>query len=88
MSEICKVAIVALGAAFVILLMNKTGLREKMRDALDLKGIKFIPDMLDCDFCISFWCAVVICFIASIFTLDFTWILVPVFSSPLTRYLI
>ena len=88
MPEICKIIIVALGAAFIVLLMNKTGLREKMRDALDLKGVKFIPDMLDCDFCISFWSAVVICFVASIFTLDFTWIFIPVFSSPLTRYFI
>lgn len=88
MSAICKIIIVALGAAFIVLLMNKTGLREKMRDALDLKGVKFIPDMLDCDFCISFWSAVVICFVASIFTLDFTWLFIPVFSSPLTRNLI
>ena len=55
MSAIHQTIAVALVAAFIILFLGKTGLRTKLRDFSDKNGILPIANMLDCDFCLSFW---------------------------------
>ena len=88
MSEIHKIILVALIVAFAILVLTKTGLRDKTRDAFDLKGIKFMADMIDCDLCLSFWLSVCTCIPTAIYSGDISWIYVPVFSTPITRFLL
>ena len=87
MSEICfiiKVFWVALAAAFAILFISKIGLRDNIvSEALDL-----ISQLFSCDFCLSFWTAVVICFFALLVTQDPSFLVVPFVSTPITRMLI
>lgn len=56
------VFLIAMLVAFIMLLLAKTNLRDKMRDYFDKKGITLIADMLNCDFCFSFWLGVVFVF--------------------------
>lgn len=88
MSEIHKIILTALVVAFVILVLTKTGLRDKTRDAFDLKHIGFMADMIDCDLCLSFWVSVCTCISAAIYSGDISWIYVPAFSTPITRFLL
>ena len=88
MSEIYKIALTALIVAFAILVLTKTGLRDKTRDAFDLKQIAFMAKMIDCDLCLSFWLSVCTCISVAIYSGDISWIYVPVFSTPLTRILL
>ena len=78
MSEIYKIVMVALSAAFTILVFTKTGLRDKLRDAFDVKCIAFMAKMIDCDLCIS----------GAILTGDITLLVIPIFSTPITRFLL
>lgn len=74
-------------AAFVILLLGKTGLRTKFRDYYDKIGISVLADMLDCDFCLSFWT----CLIIAMFLWAFGYkpdFLVLFCAPPITRYLL
>ena len=80
-------AIVALSAAFIILFLNKTGLRIKFRDYNDKIGISIVADMLDCDFCLSFWT----CFALTIGFWTFGWephFIVAFCAAPVTRFLL
>ena len=80
-------AIVALLAAFIILFLNKTGLRIKFRDYNDKIGISIVADMLDCDFCLSFWTC--FCVAMALLLLGFEIsMLVPFCATPITRYLL
>ena len=88
MSEIHKIILAALIVAFAILVLTKTGLRDKTRDAFDLKGIKFMADMIDCDLCLSFWLSMCTCISTAIYSGDISWIYVPAFSTPITRFLL
>lgn len=88
MSEVYKIALTALIVAFAMLVLTKTGLRDKTRDAFDSKQIAFMADMIECDFCLSFWISVCICISAAIYNGDISWLSVPVFSTPLTRILL
>ena len=87
MSAIYQTIVVALIATFVILLLGKTGLRTKLRDFSDEQGVSLIADMLDCDFCLSFWT----CLFIAIGFWDACWephLLVIFCAPPITRYLL
>lgn len=91
MSEVvCQIIIVALIAAFIILFANKTELRWALRNYFDsYKITRIVANMLDCDFCLSFWT----CFIISLifFAINgniILLVLVPVCAAPITRYII
>lgn len=95
MPTIYQIVIVALLSAFIILGATKTGIRDKVRDIFDAlyftyeqKLFKLIASMLDCDYCFSFWMSLFICIIAFALTFDLTWLIVPVLSTPLTRFLL
>ena len=87
MSTVYQAVVIALTAAFVILFLNKTGLRIKFRDYCDKIGISVLADMLDCDFCLSFWtCLVIAMFLWTFgYKPDF---LVLFCAPPITRYLL
>lgn len=89
MSKICAlIVLVALLAAFVILFITKTGFRENMRNKADIKGFTLIGDMLDCDFCLSFWIIMVISVILAMTFNSLFALLIPFFAAPITRILI
>lgn len=88
MSTIYQTMIVALSAAFIILVLSKTNVRYELRDLCDTKKLKCISKMLDCDFCFSFWLAVLIAVICSAITLQCNWLITPFLSAPLTRLLV
>lgn len=87
MQTFYQIVIVALVAAFIILVLGKTGLRDKIRDYCDKVGIPVVAEMLECDFCLSFWTCVFValCFWA------LAWephLLVIFCAPPITRYLL
>lgn len=87
MSAICQTLIVATLAAFIILFLGKTGLRIKLRDISDKSGIRLLADMLDCDFCLSFWIS--LCLSLGFLVLGYEIsIIVPFCATPIARYLL
>jgi hypothetical protein len=87
MSTIYQTIIVALLAAFIILFIGKTEIRIKLRDFNDKHGLYLIANMLDCDFCLSFWTCLFV-------TIGVSFIgyrpdlLVVLCATPITRYLL
>ena len=75
----------ALLAAFVILLLGKLGIRDYI---VAKSPVRFISKLFDCDFCLSFWTACLITTIVAICLDDITVMLIPFFSTPLTRFLL
>lgn len=88
MPKIHQIIIIATIAAFVILFLTKTGLREKLRNYCDKVGIRVLADMLDCDFCLSFWICSVLAIMLTILTCDIHWLLAICCSTPITRILL
>lgn len=88
MPTIYQTVIVALSAAFTILVLSKTNIRYTLRDMCDAKKLKHISKMLDCDFCFGFWLAVLIAVISFAITLQCNWLITPFLSAPLTRLLV
>ena len=88
MPTIYQTVIVALLAAFTILVLSKTSIRYKLRDICDTKKLKYISKMLDCDFCFGFWLAVLIAVICFAITLQHSWLIAPFLSAPITRLLV
>lgn len=83
---VCIVAVlfVSLSAAFAILLLGKLG----MRDCIVTKAPKLISQLFDCDFCLSFWVAVVISSFLAILFCEVSLLFIPVLSTPITRFLL
>lgn len=88
MSTVYQAIVIALMAAFVILFLGKTGLRTKLRDYYDKIGISVLADMLDCDFCLSFWTCLVIAMLLWILFGCEPDFLVLFCAPPITRYLL
>jgi hypothetical protein len=87
MSTLYQTIIVALVATFIILFLGKTGLRTKFRDWNDKIGISIVADMLECDFCLSFWTCMFVAL--SLWTFGYEpHLLVLLCAPPITRYLL
>ena len=78
------VILVALMATFVLLLLRKIGVIEHVQ----VHGNEFFSKLANCDFCISWWTCVILVLFVTIYTGDMSCLLVPFFSTPLTRYLL
>ena len=76
--------LIALGAAFVVLLIKKWGIAEWVQ----VHGNGFFSKLFSCDLCMSFWAAVVLSVLTAIFFFFFLLIFLPVFSTPITRMLV
>lgn len=76
--------LIALGAAFVVLLIKKWGIAEWMQ----VHGNGFFSKLFSCDLCMSFWAAVMLSVIIAMETGDVTMLVTPVFSTPITRMLV
>lgn len=81
---LCIVAMVALMAAFAVLLVKKWGIAEWMQ----VHGDKYMSRLFSCDLCMSFWAGVIISVIAVLFMDDCAYIFIPVLSTPITRMLV
>lgn len=75
---------IALAAAFAILLIGKLG----VRDEIITRAPKLISQLLDCDFCLSFWTSLILAIILAIFFNEMSIIFIPIISTPITRILI
>lgn len=76
--------LIALGAAFVVLLIKKWGIAEWVQ----VHGNGFFSKLFSCDLCMSFWAAVVLSVLTAIFLGDLWLLSLPVFSTPITRMLV
>ncbi len=77
--------IVALLAAFILLLLRKWRVIEWMQ----VHGNDFFSEMALCNFCLSWWVSVFLSLICVVITGDLTLLLIPFCSTPLTtKYLI
>lgn len=88
MPTIYQIIILALLASFILLFLTKTGYRYNLRDFYYLAGFLKIAKMLDCDFCFSFWLSLALAILLAILYRDLSWAAVPIFSTPLTRFLL
>ena len=80
---IYNIIVVALIAAFVLTL-RKWGVIEWVQ----IHGNDFFSKMFNCDFCLSWWTCVLICFFALIFTGNLSFLGVPFCSTMITRVLL
>lgn len=83
-SYINQIIIVALLAAFVLILAKKWGLVERIQ----IHGNEFFSKMAHCDFCISWWVNVLITIFVFAVTLDYEVIVIPFLSTIITRKLL
>ena len=91
--DFCIVVLaVALAAAFILMLLGKLGAIEWLQvHGIDSKKDNvndFFSRWASCNFCLSFWCAVLLSAIAVAVSGDGLLMFVPVFSTPITRYLL
>lgn len=78
------VVIISLISAFVILFITKTGYRTWLSE----RAPKLIYEMLNCDFCLSFWISVVVTLAFMTLGLPWYYIFLPVLTTPITRFLL
>nr|DAE83571.1 MAG TPA: Protein of unknown function (DUF1360) [Caudoviricetes sp.] len=78
------VILIGLLAAFVLLFLRKIGIIEHVQ----VKGNEFFSKMAHCDFCLSWWTCCVLTFILIVLSHDASYIALPLFATPLTRYLL
>ena len=78
------IALVALMAAFVVLLVKKWGWAEWMQ----IHGDKYLSKLFSCDLCMSFWAAMAICLALACWTNDNKLLFMPMFTTPISRMLV
>lgn len=87
MSTLCFIAacvLIAPAAAFAILFIGKTGIR----DAVIQKAPKLVSQMFACDFCLSFWTCSALAAVITAVTGALFLVAVPIVAAPITRRLI
>ena len=77
-------AAIACAAAFVILLLGKTGIRDRIVSAAP----RLVSEMFGCDFCLGFWLSLIFAASAALFFGEPTILLTPIISAPITRFLV
>lgn len=84
MPTLYQVIAVALVTAFIILLIGKLGIRDRVIT----RAPRLISELFDCDFCLSFWISAILALILALFLNEMNIIFVPILSTPLARFLI
>lgn len=86
--------LVSLAVSFIYTLMGKWSVLEYLQihaDAWfeDLTGIEtdFLNKLFSCVFCLGWWLSLVICIFLSLNAWDISYLLIPVFSTPLIRFI-
>lgn len=77
--------IVSAFVAFVVLLIEKIGLRTYLIEALTIEPLS---KMLACDFCLSFWLSFIISLVLFVITDNESYLFIPFISTPITRILL
>lgn len=77
-------AYIALIASFIILLIGKLGIRDR----IIVKAPKLISQLFECDFCLSFWTSLILAVILAVISKEMSILLIPIASTPITRILI
>lgn len=92
MSEVYQIIalaiLISLIVAFIVLFLNKTTIRYKLRDYADLYKVSLIAKMLDCDFCLCFWLAVVLSIFVFLLFGNLLFLFIPILSTPISRFLL
>ena len=88
MPTLYQIILIALFSAFVELFMSVSGFRYWLRDQCDSMDFTLFVKMLECDFCLGFWLSVIISITMVLITLDPSYFCVPVFATPITRFLV
>lgn len=83
--DIYLVVFVALLATFTIQIMTKVGIREKLINNIQ---VEVLCKLLECDFCLGFWIAFMFSALLSVSNNDPSYMIIPILSAPLTRYLL
>lgn len=76
--------IIALAAAFIILLIGKLGLRDYIIE----RAPRLISQLFSCDFCLSFWISLILAIILAAIFGEPDFLFTPIFSTPITRMLL
>ena len=79
-----SVVLVALLAAFVVLLVKKWGIAEYWQ----IHGNDFVAKLFSCDLCMSFWACVIVSLVATVALGDVRMMAVPFMAMPITRMLV
>jgi len=79
-----KIMIIALISSFVVLLFLKS---MKKKIEITTKN-KIIYDLINCNFCLSFWICLLISIIFCLIYKEFNYIYYAILATPITRYLI
>ena len=79
-----SVVMVALLAAFVVLLVKKWGIAEYWQ----IHGNDFVAKLFSCDLCMSFWACVIVSLVATVALGDVRMMAVPFMAMPITRMLV
>lgn len=79
-----SVVLVALLAAFVVLLVKKWGIAEYWQ----IHGNDFVSRLFSCDLCMSFWACVIVSVVATVVSGDVRMMAVPFMAMPITRMLV
>lgn len=77
-------ACIALVAAFIIMLIEKVGIR----DYIIMSAPKLISKLFSCDFCLSFWTALILASVLACICGEAFILFIPIVTTPLTRLLI
>lgn len=83
--DLSRIVIVALLAAFIILVMGRTGFRNRV---IEKTQNKFIADLFSCDLCLSFWTALAVGALFALVSLNIEYLFYPFLATPITRVLI
>ena len=78
------VVLVALLAAFMVMLVKKWGWAEWMQ----VHGDRYTSQLFSCDLCMSFWAAAVITLMILCWSDNTVYVFIPVFTTPITRFLV
>lgn len=78
------VVMVALLAAFIVLVVKKWGIAEWMQ----IHGDKYMSKLFSCDLCMSFWAAMILCLGMCCWDDEMFYLFVPIFTTPITRMLV
>jgi hypothetical protein len=84
MVYILLIIAISSASAFFIQLARKWGGIEW----LQVHGNDFIAEMAHCDFCLSWWTNIALCLIASLLTMHWELLLLPLANTMLTRKLL
>ena len=79
-----SVVLVALLAAFVVLLVKKWGIAEYWQ----IHGNDFVAKLFSCDLCMSFWACVIVSLVATVALGDVRMMAVPFMAMPITRMMV